>query len=324
MHPLVLQVQASLTTEAWRSLELAEEEAARLGGLLGTEHVLLGLLREGEGLAAHVLQISGVSLDAAREQVRLIAGPGQLTGKKPLWFTPQLHRALELAMRESVEDGTRVNDRHLLLGILGEGQGAAVDVLTALDVDLRRLASRARSIVSKEPPDILRQDPRAPPAPSPPTGRLFISYRRRDSSGYAGRLYDRLAERYGNAQVFMDVVSIEPGRDVLTVIETAVGSCAAQLVLIGSGWTGAIDGHGRRRLDDPDDVVRLEVEAAFKRDILVIPVLLDDASMPPASDLPGSLALLSRRHAFRLRHESFDDDVRRLIEVLSGILESPG
>jgi hypothetical protein len=152
---------------------------------------------------------------------------------------------------------------------------------------------------------------------------IFISYRRQDTSGYAGWLHDRLAERFGKAQVFRDVASIELGLDFSEAIEQAFESCQALLVLIGPGWTGATDNQGRRRLDNPDDFVRLEVEAALDRGIRVLPILVDNTLMPRSQDLPESLARLSRHNALRLSHESFDDDVRRLIEALAGILKSP-
>jgi hypothetical protein len=309
-----------LTEEASRSLALAEEEAELLGHLhLGTEHLLLGLLKEGDGLAAHVLKISGASLAAARAEVqRIVAGPRPSTPGSLHTPTSHLVNAVDLAKRESVEAGTLVvDDRQLLIGVLRERQGNAVKVLMALGVDLNRLRTRAKAIVSKEIPEILREPPESP-APAP-TGHVFISYRRQDTSGYAGWLHERLAKQFGKAHVFRDVTSIESGLDFVRVIEQAVGTCEVLLALIGSGWLGAADSQGRR-LDDPVDLVRLEIRAALERDIRTIPVLVEGASMPRAEDLPEPLVGLSRRNALRLSHESFDDDVRRLIEVLEGAL----
>jgi hypothetical protein len=164
--------------------------------------------------------------------------------------------------------------------------------------------------------------------PAPGTGKVFISYRRRETSGHAGRLYDRLAEHFGSDRVFMDL-RMEPGVDFVKQIDEAVTSCEALLSLIGAQWLDMRDSHGRRRLDDPDDFARLEVEAALARgDVRVIPVLVQDASMPNAEELPESLAPLARRHAIELSDERWDYDVGRLIEVLDrtlgpGVAEPP-
>jgi TIR domain-containing protein len=149
-------------------------------------------------------------------------------------------------------------------------------------------------------------------------GRVFISYRRNDSAGYAGRLYDRLADRLGYDRVFMDVDSIEPGVDFGEVIQAAVASCQVLVALIGPGWL-ATDQEGHKRLDDPDDIVRLELEAALSRNIRVIPVLIAGASMPSRQDLPTAVAPLAQRHAFRLSHESFRSDSDHLLHVVEQV-----
>jgi hypothetical protein len=109
---------------------------------------------------------------------------------------------------------------------------------------------------------------------------IFISYRRQDAPHLAGRLYDRLGEHFGQERVFMDVDSIEPGLDFGEIIERAVSSSAVMLVLIGDKWLTTTDPRGRQRLDNPDDYVRLEIEAALGREIRVIPVLVEGAAMP--------------------------------------------
>src|SRR5882724_4143611 len=125
---------------------------------------------------------------------------------------------------------------------------------------------------------------------------IFISYRREDAAGYAGRLYDRLAAHFGPDRVFMDVEGIEPGVDFVDAIERAVGSCEVLIVIIGKDWL-AVDGAGKRRLDDPGDFVRIETAAALARHIRVVPVLVDEAAMPSADQLPANLAPLARRQA---------------------------
>jgi hypothetical protein len=148
--------------------------------------------------------------------------------------------------------------------------------------------------------------------------RIFISYRRADSEGYVGRLYDQLIERYDKGEVFLDVGAIRPGEDFVDAIEQAVGSCDVLLAVIGPQWLGMTDEQGRRRLDDPHDFVRLEIAAALRRDILVIPVLVARAVMPASHDFPSGLAALSRRNAIELSHDRFAYDVDRLVEAMGG------
>ncbi len=145
---------------------------------------------------------------------------------------------------------------------------------------------------------------------------IFISYRRDDSAPYAGRLYDRMTARFGKGQVFMDIDQIEPGEDFVEVINRKVSACETAVVLIGKAWLSATDGEGRRRLDDPEDFVRLEVAAALERKVRVVPVLVGGAAMPRMQQLPEPLALLSRRNAIEISDSRFHSDVDRLIEAL--------
>jgi hypothetical protein len=147
-------------------------------------------------------------------------------------------------------------------------------------------------------------------------GRVFISYRRIDTPHVAGRLFDRLEVRFGTGNVLMDVDSIEPGLDFAKTIEDAVGACDVLLALIGPHWVDAMDEHGRRRLEDPDDFITLEVTAALRRHIRVIPVLVDGAPPPRREDLPESLATLARRQGIRLDHASFGAGTAILMSAL--------
>jgi hypothetical protein len=151
-------------------------------------------------------------------------------------------------------------------------------------------------------------------------GRIFISYRREETAYPAGWLYDRLADRFGAGQVFKDVDSIQLGDDFVEVITEAVGSCDVLLALIGDEWLRITDEHGRRRLDDPDDFVRLEIEAALTRKVRVIPILVDGARMPRAEELPDSLAKLVRRQSLELSPSRFEFDTSRLLKVLGWTL----
>ena len=148
------------------------------------------------------------------------------------------------------------------------------------------------------------------------SGRVFISYRRQDARGSTGRIYDRLADRFGGDQVFMDVDTLAPGVDFAKVITQAVSTCQVLLAVIGPHWLAASDEDGRRRLEDPSDLVRMEITAALERDIIVIPILVEDAVMPRRHELPENLSELAGRNAHRVRHESFGVDTDKLLAVI--------
>ncbi len=148
------------------------------------------------------------------------------------------------------------------------------------------------------------------------TGQIFISYRRNETAYPAAWLYKQLAKHYGAVRVFKDVDSIPLGDDFAEVITREVGSCDVLLALIGNQWLTTTDEHGRRRLDDPHDFVRLEIEAALARNIRVIPILVDKSKMPRAEELPDSLDGLARRQALELSSVRFEFDIARLLKVL--------
>jgi FHA domain/TIR domain len=154
-----------------------------------------------------------------------------------------------------------------------------------------------------------------------PGRRIFISYRRGDTTIYAGRIHDSLCMRLGDEEVFMDLDAIEPGADFVEHIEREVGSCEVLISLIGRDWIDARDADGARRLDDPADWVRLELEAGLNRDIRVIPVLVQGATMPRADELPGDLAKLARRNALEIGDTRWRYDFDRLMEVIEKVLE---
>ena len=149
---------------------------------------------------------------------------------------------------------------------------------------------------------------------------IFISYRREDTSGYAGRLYDQVSSHFGRDHVFMDVADLEPGSDFVDTIEKKVGTCDALIALIGKNWLSIKDERSQVRLTMPGDFVSIEIAAALKRGIEVIPVLVGGAKMPVQRELPESLQLLSRRQALELSDVHFTRDVGDLI----GALKRPG
>src|SRR5262245_11219223 len=146
-------------------------------------------------------------------------------------------------------------------------------------------------------------------------GSIFISYRREDSIAYAGRLNDHLRAHFGRDRVFMDVDAIEPGEDFVEVLKRKVGSCAVLIAVIGKGWYGATSG-AQRRIDNPDDYVRLEIAAALERGVRVIPALVGGAHMPNVAELPPDLVALTRRNAIEISDTSFQASIDKLIETL--------
>jgi hypothetical protein len=152
-------------------------------------------------------------------------------------------------------------------------------------------------------------------------GGIFISYRRAETAAQADRLYDNLCARFGIDRVFKDDYSITAGVDFAARIVEDLAGCNVMLALIGRDWPVVTDRNGRKRLENPDDWVRLEIETALQRDIRVIPVLVDGATLPQADDLPPSLRPLIRRQASKLRHGSFEPDVERLIADIDAVIE---
>ena len=154
--------------------------------------------------------------------------------------------------------------------------------------------------------------------------RIFINYRRQDCPAHAGRLADALESRFGKDSVFMDVDTIAPGDDFVERIEQAIGGCDIVLALIGDDWLSVTDVAGARRIDDPDDFVRLEISSALARDdVRVIPVLVEGARMPSSRDLPEALAALSRRNGIELTDARWRSDTALLIGSIERTLGAP-
>src|SRR5215470_8064429 len=147
-------------------------------------------------------------------------------------------------------------------------------------------------------------------------GNIFINYRRDDSSGVAGRLHDSLAPKFGRDKLFMDVDNIPVGRDFEDYLNSQVAACNAMLAIIGPNWLTAKDENGQRRLDNPHDFIVIEIGAALARNIPVVPVLVDGARMPKASELPDLLKPLARRQAIEVRHANFNSDAEGLVKRL--------
>ena len=152
---------------------------------------------------------------------------------------------------------------------------------------------------------------------------IFISYRRNDTEGEAGRLFDDLVSEFGENSVFMDVTAIEAGRDFRKAIDESISTCGVLLAIIGKNWVDAKDDSGHRRLDDATDFVRLETAAALRRDIPVIPVIVRGATMPHPEQLPEDVRDLAYRNCAELTHARWTSDVQLLIGTLRRQLGVP-
>jgi len=191
----------------------------------------------------------------------------------------------------------------------------------------RRQASKALFPETESPPKAqqpLTRPSQPQPAPQPAVqsiaqrgATIFLGYRRDDSAGVVGRIYDKLLGQVGHDQVFKDVESVPLGVYFRRTLEQVVGDCDIMLAIVGNQWLNALDDKGSRRLDDPADHVRLEIESALKRNIRVVPVLVRGAEMPREADLPDSLKSFAYRNAIEVRNDpDFHNDMNRLITGL--------
>lgn len=150
---------------------------------------------------------------------------------------------------------------------------------------------------------------------------IFISYRRDDAAGEAGRLADHLARRFGQGRVFIDIDTIAPGTDFTAELEGALAGTKVVLVIIGRRWLAATDAQGNRRLEAPDDFVRREIVSALQRGTRLVPVLVQNAAMPSPAELPEPLVPLASRQAMAIQHEEFGADAQRLADAIASLLE---
>jgi hypothetical protein len=151
-------------------------------------------------------------------------------------------------------------------------------------------------------------------------GNIFINYRRGDDPGFTQALFSRLEQAFAPDRLFMDVDNIAPGLDFVQVLNEQVARCDVLIAVIGKNWLEAADESGQRRLDNPEDFVRIEIESALSQKKRVIPVLVNDARMPRSTELPDGLKPFARCNAVRLTHERFRADTQGLVKALEQLL----
>jgi hypothetical protein len=292
------------TPRAKKVFEYSLREALQLGhNYIGTEHILLGLIREGGGVAAEVLVSLGADLNTVRHRVVDMSDDYRAS------IEPRRSRAGS-ARTGAVPSTTK-------------RQAASVAASSPVDApvaELRPLKEAAIDAQDFERPaqvhnqgmarlELPRQSQRTP-------GQVFICYRRDDSAGFAGRIFDELVRQLGANLVFMDVDSIEPGRDFVEASTAAIASAEFVVVVIGPRWLQLSTEDGSRRIDADGDYVRHELETALGAGKRIVPALVDGATMPRPEQLPASVAELARRNAVRLDHTGFHDDLRNLLKVI--------
>jgi hypothetical protein len=208
-------------------------------------------------------------------------------------------------------------------------QSVAQDIVDRAREPLPPLAtvpalSQVRSLFERHVPDVTPKLAASRPPevlPKHEKRRLFICYRREDTIGIVGRIYDRLVRDLGEDSVFKDVDNIPFGADFVDYIEQEIHRCHVLLAVIGPRWFGDA-GDGTPRLNDPNDFVRIEIAAALRRAIIVVPLLVDGAKMPKHDQLPDDLKQLTRRNGTVVRHDpDFHPDVTRLLSRLSPATE---
>ncbi|MEP6764537.1 MAG: toll/interleukin-1 receptor domain-containing protein [Gemmatimonadaceae bacterium] len=156
-----------------------------------------------------------------------------------------------------------------------------------------------------------------------PRRQIFVSYRRDDSAYVTATIREKLEEHFARDSIFMDIDSVPLGMDFRKHLDDAVSRCDVLIAVIGDNWAATNPQTSARRIDDPSDFVRIEVEAALKRNIPVIPVLVGNATMPREQDLPEPLRELTFRNATEIRAgRDLGDHLNRLVKGLNKLFEA--
>src|SRR5246127_1131481 len=219
------------TDRARRVVVLAQEEARMLNhNYIGTEHILLGLIHEGEGVAAKSLESLGISLEGVRSQVEEIIGQGQQAPSGHIPFTPRAKKVLELSLREALQRGHNyIGTEHILLGLIREGEGVAAQVLVKLGADLNRVRQQVIQLLSgyqgKEPVESGSRG-RGGESGSPSTSLVLDQFGRNLTAAALGGKEDPVIGREKEIERVMQVLSRRTKNNPVLIGEPGVGKTA--------------------------------------------------------------------------------------------------
>jgi hypothetical protein len=282
------------------------------------EHYLLKLLDIGKSDFFYILNRFDVDGSNLAAQLELTLSALKSGNTRTPALSPELVTMFTQAWTVgSLEfDADNIRTGHTILALFhGNVQWNVPNELRKIDTTILKSGFDQIVTQSRETSD---KPLKAPPATRPVESgklRIFICYRREDSEAYAGRLFDRIESAIKEAGVFMDINTIQPGDVFSDVIEQTVSSCDVLIAVIGKRWLKVTDRQGRRRLDNEQDWVRLEIGTALKHKKKVIPCLVDGARMPRSEELPSDLADLAVRQRVDIS-EHFRRDTETLIRAL--------
>lgn len=293
-----------------RVLEHALSEARRRDqNCVSAEHILNALAFEESELFNSTLFGFSVGPGSARKVIEQFLQTSPRHVGKGFRIAPDTTDLFKSSMEHArSHDRERVAATDILSTLLQDENSLFFEMLRTLGINQQEIMKQALTRI-QELEQLTKQK-----------ARIFLSYRRNDSVGYAGRLSDRLSDYFGEKQLFIDVNAIRPGEDFINVIEQAVGCCEVLIAIIGKDWLTMTDPSGRRLLDNPEDFVRVEIASALSRNIRVIPVLVNGATMPRSEELPDALVKLARRNAVELSDARWKYDVDRLIKAIESMI----
>jgi hypothetical protein len=310
------------TERARKVLSLAQEEAQRFNhNYIGTEHLLLGLIREGEGTAAHVLIGLGVELPKARQAVEFIIGRGDRIVLGEIGLTPRSKKVIELA----VDEARRLNHHyigteHILLGLIREGEGIAAGVLESLGVNLEKVRVATIQVLNGQEITNSTVTPSAPRQDLPVKMlRPAIVVLPGDTAAEVARhLDERLVATIGREHVFNTGLPAPLGWDWREHLRHQIGRCNVVLAVIGPAWLPETDEQGHIR--DENDPAYIALTRALQLRKRIVPLFVQDASFPLAERIPEVLRDIVYYSGMALRADPLlNDDITRLIQTLQAM-----